>query len=138
MLTTLATGESSVCLHISGTQTALFAGETADATAVLVKYTWGGDANLDGMLNGDDYFAIDTHVSGTAYGFTNGDFNYDGAVNGNDYFIIDSNISKASGTIPGADVPGASIPSVSVTTDDQDATKTDVLSPATTARPRVK
>jgi len=58
-------------------------------------YTYGGDANLNGMVNGDDYFAIDSHItaSGSAFGFTNGDFNYDGAIDGDDYFIIDSNIA---------------------------------------------
>src|SRR5437773_4101749 len=60
-------------------------------------YTWGGDANLDGLLNGDDYFRIDSHVSqnGSVFGYHNGDFNYDGAINGDDYFIIDSNIATA-------------------------------------------
>src|SRR5437773_11392541 len=60
-------------------------------------YTWGGDANLDGLLNGDDYFRIDSHVnqSGSVFGYHNGDFNYDGAINGDDYFILDSNIATA-------------------------------------------
>src|SRR5207249_4032783 len=63
----------------------------------LVMYTWGGDANLDGTLNGDDYFRIDSHINqnGSAFGYSNGDFNYDGAINGDDYFIIDSNIATA-------------------------------------------
>ena len=34
-------------------------------------YTWGGDANLDGTLNGDDYFQIDSNIglAGTVFGF---------------------------------------------------------------------
>src|SRR5439155_12977606 len=68
----------------------------------LVMYTWGGDANLDGTLNGDDYFRIDSHVvqSGTVFGYHNGDFNYDGFINGDDYFIIDSNIATAQASPP--------------------------------------
>src|SRR5439155_11319658 len=68
----------------------------------LVMYTWGGDANLDGTLNGDDYFRIDSHVSqsGSVFGYHNGDFNYDGLINGDDYFIIDSNIATAQSSPP--------------------------------------
>src|SRR2546423_12949700 len=76
----------------------------------LVGYTWGGDANLDGVLNGDDYFAIDSHFnqSGTVFGYANGDFNYDGDINGDDYFIIDSNWNAGQAGVPptGTAVPG--------------------------------
>ena len=69
---------------------------------VLVRYTWGGDANLDGTLNGDDYFRIDSHVAqnGAVFGYVNGDFNYDGAIDGDDYFIIDSNIAVGQTATP--------------------------------------
>ena len=54
-------------------------------------YTYGGDADLNGKLNGDDYFQIDSHVNvAGSTGYHNGDFNYNGIVNGDDYFIIDS------------------------------------------------
>src|SRR5256886_17230910 len=74
-------------------------------------YTWGGDANLDGTLNGDDYFQIDSHFNqdGTVFGYYNGDFNYDGSINGDDYFIIDSNWNTGSTATPFATsggVPG--------------------------------
>ena len=73
-------------------------GQAVDATSVLVKYTYGGDANLDGTLNGDDYFQIDSHSnqSGSVFGYFNGDFNLDGEINGDDYFIIDSNWNAGS------------------------------------------
>jgi hypothetical protein len=32
-----------------------FAGQTVDSTAVLIKYTWSGDANLDGIANLADF-----------------------------------------------------------------------------------
>jgi hypothetical protein len=57
---------------------------------ILVKYTWIGDINLDGSLNLNDYFAIDTGYLGQGRAYTNGDVNYDGVVNLNDYFLIDS------------------------------------------------
>ncbi len=95
VLHALAVAEASDVLGISGGQSADFMGQTVDATSVLIKYTYGGDANLDGTLNGDDYFQIDSNINaaGTVFGYINGDFNYDGDINGDDYFIIDSNIN---------------------------------------------
>jgi hypothetical protein len=66
-----------------------FAGEAVDANCVLVKYTWDGDMNLDGVVNADDYFLIDTGFLSQAGGYRNGDLNYDGVVNADDYFLID-------------------------------------------------
>lgn len=90
VLTTLAVARAG---DVNKTGT-IFGGVSLNASDVLVMYTWGGDADLNGELNGDDYFAIDSHVrqSGSVFGFHKGDFNYDGAINGDDYFILDSNI----------------------------------------------
>jgi len=41
----------------------LWNGLTVDATSVLVKFTYAGDANLDGVINIDDYSAIDGSVA---------------------------------------------------------------------------
>ena len=102
MSPTAAPGSLPSELDFSGGPTQLWNGETVDATTVLVKYTWGGDANLDGTLNGDDYFAIDSHFNqaGSVFGYLNGDFNYDGDINGDDYFIIDSNWNSGSTAPP--------------------------------------
>jgi len=67
-----------------------FLGETVDVNSILVKYTWNGDANLDGVINADDYFRIDSGFLSQAKGYQNGDFNYDGVINADDYFLIDS------------------------------------------------
>jgi Ca2+-binding RTX toxin-like protein len=69
-----------------------FAGLSVDATAVLVKFTFLGDANLDGRLDIDDYVRIDQGIAAGVTGWFNGDFNYDGKVNIDDYVIIDNNI----------------------------------------------
>ena len=55
------------------------------------------DHDLDGDLDGDDYFRIDSNVaqSGSAFGFHNGDFDYDGDIDGDDYFILDSAAAAA-------------------------------------------
>src|SRR4030095_1458345 len=65
----------------------------------IAMVTWGGDANLDGKINIDDYGLIDGNVSkaGTVFGWNKGDFNYDGKINIDDYGIIDGNISRQTG-----------------------------------------
>ncbi len=71
---------------------ATFAGETVDATSLLVMYTWWGDANLDGVVDANDYDIIDRAFLFTpnpARPWYTGDFNYDGVVDANDYDRID-------------------------------------------------
>jgi hypothetical protein len=81
-------------LNISGSQTGAWQGQTINPGDVLVKYTYAGDANLDGRINIDDYGRIDSNVgrSGTVFGWYNGDFNFDAKINIDDYGIIDSGI----------------------------------------------
>ena len=57
-------------------------------------YTYGGDTNLDGKPDADDYGTIDFNVllPGVIDQYYNGDFNYDGVVNADDYGVIDFNI----------------------------------------------
>jgi hypothetical protein len=67
-----------------------FDGRNVDASSILVKHTWNGDANLDGIVNADDYFLADSGYVTQKGSWYNGDFNYDGTVNADDYFLIDS------------------------------------------------
>jgi len=58
---------------------------------VLIKYTYYGDANLDGVVDGSDYTRIDSgYITSGSTGWMNGDFNYDGVINGSDYTLIDN------------------------------------------------
>jgi autotransporter-associated beta strand protein len=62
---------------------------------VVLKYTYYGDANLDGQVNSADYTLTDAGFlsQGGAHpltGWQNGDFNYDGVINGSDYTLIDN------------------------------------------------
>jgi alpha-amylase len=73
----------------------IFEGIPADGNAILLKYTYYGDANLDGRVNGTDYSLIDTgyasqSTSNPLTGWVNGDFNYDGVIDGSDYSLIDN------------------------------------------------
>jgi GH18 family chitinase len=91
-LTTVAIAEAHDVLGLSGSATQLWNGQTVDSTSILIKYTYAGDANLDGMISGDDYSAIDFNAGvANAFGYFNGDFNYDGIISGDDYSTIDFN-----------------------------------------------
>jgi hypothetical protein len=84
-----------------------FDGVNTTTNDVLVKYTYYGDADLNGTVNGADYAQIDTGY-GTRNnptpltGWQNGDFNYDGVINGTDYALIDNafNQFNATGAVP--------------------------------------
>ena len=69
----------------------VFDGQTVTSSDVLVKYTYYGDANLDGQVNSIDYTMIDNSVNQDINtGWQNGDFNYDNNINGDDYTLIDN------------------------------------------------
>jgi GH25 family lysozyme M1 (1,4-beta-N-acetylmuramidase) len=94
-LTTLGVAPAAAVLDFApgAGATALFSGQSVTAAAVLVKYTYSGDANLDGLISGDDYSSIDFNVGTGASGYFNGDFNFDGIISGDDYSTIDFNIT---------------------------------------------
>jgi autotransporter-associated beta strand protein len=78
-----------------------FIGQSPLATDVLVKYTYYGDTNLDGTVDGTDYSRIDAaalnnqNSSNVAMtGWFNGDFNYDGVIDGSDYTLIDNSFNQ--------------------------------------------
>jgi autotransporter-associated beta strand protein len=71
--------------------------------ALLFRYTYSGDANLDGVVN-----ALDFNALASAYGqntgsqvWAKGDFNYDGNTDTLDFNALAANFN-ASGPIPGA------------------------------------
>ncbi len=68
---------------------ATFDGQTLDDTSVLVKYTYYGDADFNGIINFDDYARIDNGFSTNRTGWLNGDFDGNGQVNFDDYSLID-------------------------------------------------
>jgi hypothetical protein len=66
-------------------------GEAVPASSVLVKYTYYGDADLNGKVDADDYFRIDSNYgkNNPVKKWVDGDFNYDDQINGDDYMLID-------------------------------------------------
>ena len=81
-----------------------------------------GDADGDGDIDGDDFFAIDAGFTAGAAGYANGDFDYNGLIDADDYFLIDSNYNKAqlalalparAVTGSGAELPSVLMPPIS-------------------------
>ncbi len=78
---------------ISGAITEISGFQIPDPTSsVLVKYTWFGDSNLDGVVDGSDYALIDTGFSagGTLGGWVFGDYDYSGAISSDDLLPINT------------------------------------------------
>jgi hypothetical protein len=69
---------------------AQFSGQPVGPHDILIAHTWNGDANLDGVVDADDYFRIDNGLLSGKRGFANGDFNYDATIDADDYFLIDN------------------------------------------------
>jgi len=86
----------------------------APSSTVKVAYTFTGDANLDGFINGDDFFQLDAHVGqgGAGIGYFEGDLDYSGLVDADDYFLINANYNKA--PAPAAPAAGAAFAPVPV------------------------
>jgi hypothetical protein len=107
-----------VALNDNGNGTpmvATFGGQAVDANSVLVKFTYNGDANLDGRINADDYFRIDSGFLAQLRGptYRDGDFNYDAKINADDYFLIDSAFLGQGAPLDGGG-NGAALAAVSV------------------------
>jgi subtilisin-like proprotein convertase family protein len=71
------------------------------ANAVLVKYTYNGDADFNGKVDGSDYGRIDSHfnqqnTAGNIGGWNNGDFDGNGKIDGTDYGMIDAAFNSQS------------------------------------------
>ena len=123
-------GTSTPLYGTGGTIAGTFGGVTPADKDVLIKYTYYGDANLSGKVDGSDYSLLDSgyladqtylaaHPTGTALpstGWFNGDFNYDGSIDGSDYTLIDNSFNSQGAVIAAAvasntaQVAGSAVP----------------------------
>ncbi|MBC8109055.1 MAG: PEP-CTERM sorting domain-containing protein [Anaerolineae bacterium] len=74
--------------------TAQGAGATFNSRAVansdvLIKFTFYGDTDLNGIVDFDDYSRTDNGFNNTRTGWFNGDFDYNGVIDFDDYSLID-------------------------------------------------
>jgi hypothetical protein len=68
--------------------------------AVIGKYTYFGDANIDGQVTGDDYTIVDANLNTTpadGVEWLKGDMNLDGEITGDDYTVIDAKLGLGVG-----------------------------------------
>jgi autotransporter-associated beta strand protein len=82
---------------------AAFLGQAVDATSVLMRLTRYGDANLDGVVNLNDFNRLAGNFGRAGVGWPQGDFDYNGVVNLNDFNRLAGNF----GLIAGPDGPTA-------------------------------
>ena len=71
-----------------------FAGEDVDDTAVLVKFTWFADLNLDGLIGFGDLSVFNTnydHGVSTGRLWTEGDFTFHGLIDFQDLSVFYTN-----------------------------------------------
>jgi hypothetical protein len=90
--TALGYGESSAILGGGG---GTFSGVAVDATAILIKYTWYADANLDGKVDTLDFNTLAANFGGSGKHWFQGDFNFDGLVDTLDFNKLAANFGKA-------------------------------------------
>ena len=67
-----------------------FDGQSAVNTDILIKYTYFGDANLDGKINTSDVTVTDNSYNSGIPGWASGDWNYDGLLNSSDVTLYDN------------------------------------------------
>jgi autotransporter-associated beta strand protein len=114
-----AAGTDSTHLTAIGVETGIsgtFQGQAVTASDVLVKYTYYGDANLDGKVDGSDYSLIDAGYASRDIltGWQNGDFNYDGVIDGSDYSLIDNAFNNQGAAISSSALTAASTAQIAV------------------------
>ena len=108
-LTTIGIATGAQMRGLGPTDTDTFSGQTITGASTIAMYTYAGDANLDGTIDGGDYGIIDNFVQiPGADGYANGDFNYDGVIDGGDYGIIDNNIQAQGAPFPTGGAVGLS------------------------------
>jgi hypothetical protein len=79
---------------ILGAAGGVFAGQSVDSTAVLLRYTYCGDANLDGKVDLTDFTFLAANFNATGDGtWARGDFNYDGNVDLTDFTFLAANFN---------------------------------------------
>jgi len=97
-------------IEASDTGVTSFSGQNVDGTAVLVRYTYAGDANLDGSVNVQDFNRLANAYNQTNQGWLGGDFNYDGITNVQDFNLLASNYNLGFASVGNSNGLGSVVP----------------------------
>ncbi|MBC8107957.1 MAG: S-layer family protein [Anaerolineae bacterium] len=85
--------------HIGQGAAALFDGFTIANSDIVIKFTYNGDTDLNGVVDFDDYSHTDGGFNNNRTGWFNGDFDYNGIVDFDDYSLIDGAFNTQTGTL---------------------------------------
>ncbi len=83
-----------------------FDGVNVGLTDVLVKFTYFGDADLNGLVDDTDFFLVNNGYGNGLTGWVNGDVDYSGTVDDTDFFLINNAYGlqgpalRAGGSVP--------------------------------------
>ena len=103
--TALGTAEAA---EIFGGFPATFSGQSIGSNSVLVRYTYAGDADLNGSVDTMDFSKLAANFGSTGARWITGDFNYDGVVDTRDFNVLAANFGQSLPSEPagvGAVVP---------------------------------
>ncbi len=96
--TTLGTLTGAQFLAANGAG-ATFDGVTVVNSDILVKYTYYGDTDFNGVIDFDDYSRTDNGFNSSATDWAHGDFDYNNVVDFDDYSLIDMAFNTQTGTL---------------------------------------
>jgi hypothetical protein len=84
--------------------------DAPDGNGTLVKYTWYGDANVDGKVDSGDFNALASHFGASSQLWASGDFNYDGKVDTVDFNALAGNFGASGAASAAAASLGSQVP----------------------------
>jgi hypothetical protein len=90
---------------VAATSTHTGIGYSDSGSVVTLKYTYYGDATLNGTVDSNDFAVLAANYGKTGQLWSAGDFNYDGTVNALDFNALATNygsILPISGDLPGS------------------------------------
>lgn len=93
---------SSTAASTPGTAVGYADGNTDTGTAAaagtdLVRFTWLGDLNLDGIVNNADLLIMKVNAGMSGADWAEGDVNYDGVVNADDFALLQLGVAESHG-----------------------------------------
>ncbi len=94
----------------------LFDGQTVGLNDILVKFTYFGDADLNGIVDDTDFFLLNDGYGTSQTGWVHGDFDYSGVIDDTDYFLINNAYTTQGGGLREgpASVPEPSAPALAL------------------------
>jgi autotransporter-associated beta strand protein len=78
-----------------------FGGYTVGPNDVLVKFTYFGDADLNGLVDDSDFYLVNNGYAMGLSGWINGDFDYSGSVDDTDFYLLNNGYANQGAALRG-------------------------------------